>query len=225
MDYYKCYSQVQVPIAKINNVKAHWIVSKNVNIKQILNEFKQIKKGEETQSVTSEIPATASSGWTVTKSGNILVLRANGINCPYVYTIFPIGPIVKKVNGHFVNACGIKTIPDLNKALQTFVKICQLQRQDISPCIVDNITANYDTGKKIDLSRIECKQVHFSVKLCLETEKFACLYIKFLPADGCVGVFASGKLSIVGVKGQEEANIVLRRALHVLQTSNGGFVG
>jgi TATA-box binding protein (TBP) (component of TFIID and TFIIIB) len=124
----------------------------------------------------------------IRQTGNIVILRTETA----VYIVF---------SACFVNVTGIKSIDQIQTAIEEFLYLFELKDQNI-PFIIDNISAhtkidqtNYDYNITDYANRLT---IHYNGLILRNNLKFPSISVRL--SQGTIVLFRSGKINCVGIK-------------------------
>jgi TATA-box binding protein (TBP) (component of TFIID and TFIIIB) len=123
---------------------------------------------------------------------NFIVIRGK-----YVISIF--------LNSGAVNITGIPSFKKISSAVKYFCHLFRINQRQLTPLIIDNITASGDFNQKVNLKQLK----HFINGNCeksivtsatFNTQRFPGCICRTFSRIGTCTVFRSGKYNIVGAK-------------------------
>ncbi len=176
----------------VNNVKIHFSVNECA--------LPILLKGIELNAQSSGDSVGKRNKRNFKKYHNFIVFRNS-----YVFIIFTRGT---------VNITGIKRFEDIQDAVTNFCQTFQLTRDQISDYVIDNVSANGDFGKRLDLIQLKNKinseeGEKIIASSSYNTDYFPAAFCKSY-SIGTVLLFFSGKFNIVGAKSQEDVSRIYR---------------
>jgi TATA-box binding protein (TBP) (component of TFIID and TFIIIB) len=184
-------------LPKINNLKGHIRVSEDC-IDGIRNALKLSEKK-----------------WKKNKEfHNFLVVKDK-----YSYIIFP-----KSKEGYcYINITGIKSFEDVENVIPELCETFHLNRIQVAgEVVIDNVSANGDFGRKLNLPQIqeaingESKKDGNTFSACFDRNYFPGAFCKTLTI-GTILIFPSGKYVIVGSKCVAEVQEIYRMMFAIIR--------
>jgi TATA-box binding protein (TBP) (component of TFIID and TFIIIB) len=175
---------VQEP--RVNNIKIRLVVSPS--------SLPRLKRSIERLDKSSGATVGTNRKRLFKKHHNFIVFRNS-----YVFIIF--------FSNGTVNITGIKSFSCITHALQTFCSSFRVSRRQITDYIIDNVSANGDFGKQINLVNLKQdinkreKKENLIQSASFNTNYFPAAFCKTYKI-GTILVFNSGKFNIVGAKCQ-----------------------
>jgi len=140
---------------------------------------------------------------------NFIVLRGN-----YVFSVFQ--------KSGAVNITGIPSFDKISNAVKTFCRLFGINQEQLTPFIIDNITASGDFNQKVNLSRLKHlinsndKQSIIS-SAAFNPQKFAGCICRTFARCGTCTVFRSGKYNIVGATCTEQIQRITKEMIVLIR--------